>query len=143
MPNRSLFDLGLVLRLTENVKSWTTFCALIGLTIMVFQPGIYVRFLRGELSDQRLNEILSENLPYENPDLKRIKPQIEAAVIVLAQSRFRGQTGDFAYLSSPLIDKHRKVVETIDWDQGRLAKEQQHSNGEYTSVTPNPCETVC
>ena len=120
--------LGLVLSLLGDVKPWTTFCALIGLTIMVFQPGIYVRFLRGELSDQRLNEILSENLPYENLDLERIKPQIEAAVIVLAQSRIRGQTDAFDYLHSPLIDKHRKVVETIDRDPGHLAKEQQHSN---------------
>ena len=119
--------LGLVLSLLDNVKSWTTFCALIGLTIMVFQPGIYVRFLRGELSDQRLNEILSENLPYENPDLERIKPQIEAAVIALAQSRFRGQTVDFDYLHSPLIDNHRKVVETIYSDETHPNKEQQYS----------------
>ena len=119
--------LGLVLSLLDDVKPWTTFCALIGLTIMVFQPGIYVRFLRGELSDQRLNEILSENLPYENPDLERIKLQIEAAVIALTQSRLRGQPAGFDSLHSPLIDNHRKVVETIYSDGTHLNKEQQYS----------------
>ena len=119
--------LGLVLSLLDDVKPWTAFFALIGLSIMVLQPEMYVAFLRGESTDEEINKTLSDSLPFQNRELAEIKPEIEAAVIVLNQSRLGGQTNDFDNLDSPRIEFHRRVVEVIDWNRGLLTKEQQHS----------------
>ncbi len=119
--------LGLILNMIDAPKPWMDFCALIGLSVMVFKPSVYARFLRGETTDEEVFEILTSNLPFENPDLRYIRPEIEGAVIALSQRRTPKRRSDSSSLSSPLIDKHRKTEASINWDQGRLSEDERES----------------
>ena len=120
--------LGLILGLLDDNKPWTAFCALIGLTLMVYDPEAYLSFLSGDSSDDEVFEILSSNLPFEDERLARLKPHIEAAVIALGQSRFATRATDTRFLSSRLIDKHKSTFDAIDWSKGGPSKDEQYAS---------------
>ena len=119
--------LDLILNMLDDVKPWTVFCALIGLSIMVFRPDVYVRFLRGELTDEEVFEVLSSGFDFRNSELASFKPQIEAAVIALTVSRSGERNVDPEAVSSRLIVQHRNMMESNDNGQGRQTPEQRNS----------------
>ena len=119
--------LGLVFGVIDEPKPWTAFCALIGLSVMVYDPEIYVSFLGGDSSDEEVFQILSRNLPFEDEDLARLKPQVEGAVIALGQSRFSTQATQTSFLSSRLIVKHKGTIEAINSGEGGPTKHEQYA----------------
>ena len=119
--------LDLILNMLNDVDPWTTFCALIGLSVMVLRPDVYVRFLRGESDDEEVFGILSSGFDFRNSELTRFKQQIEAAVIALTLSRSSERNVDLESVSSPLINEHRKMMESNDHGQGRRTPEQRNS----------------
>ena len=119
--------LGLILNMIDDPKPSMDFCALIGLAVMVFEPNVYAKFLHGETTDEEVFGILTNNLPFENRDLRYIKTQIEGAVMALSQRRFPPTRSDSLLLKSPLIDKHRRTVASINRDQGRPSEAERQS----------------
>ena len=113
--------------MVDYTKPGTEFCALIGLSVMILEPSVYAKFLRGETTDEEVFEILTSNLPFENQDLRYIKAEIEGAVIALSQRRTPTMRADSSSLSSPLIDKHRRTEASINWGQGGPSKDEQES----------------
>ena len=119
--------LGLILRMVDEAEPDMEFCALVGLSIMVLQPEDYSKFLRGEMDDEEVFEILTANLSFENSDLDRIKYEIEAVVIALSQSRKQERIVDPFFVTSPLIDRHRKIANEDDTNEGRSGKDREYS----------------
>ena len=119
--------LGLILGMLNGENPWTAFCALIGLSIMEFQPSAYPKFLRGDLADEDLLEILYKNLSSSNHELDQIKPQIDGAAIALTQSRLSGWVESSIHRSSTLIDAHRGTINSHDNDQPKPLKARDYS----------------
>ena len=119
--------LGLILGMIHDAKPWMEFFALIGLSIMALKPDEYAKFLRGEMTDEQAFEILASNLSFEDVDSRQIKPEIEAAVIALAQCRSIRRPTNLKALTSPLIVKHRQITDSIDSDNRRQTNEEMES----------------
>ena len=119
--------LGLILRMVHDPDQDTEWCALVGLSIMVLRPDDYPKFLRGEMEDDQVFEILTANLPFEDPDLNHFKYEIEAVVIALNQSRKIEQVVDSYYVNSPLIEHHRKMANEDDTIEGRTVNDREYS----------------
>ena len=119
--------LDLILNMLNDVDPWTTFCALIGLSVMVLRPDVYVRFLRGELTDEEVFGVLSSGFDFRNSELTRFKPQIEAAVIALTLSRSGERNVDPESASSPLLNERRTEMELIYQGQGPQTPKQRYS----------------
>ena len=119
--------LNLILQLLDNVKPWMMFAAVVGLILRAAEPEIYLRFLRNETSDEEILETLFANLPMKTPGLAQTKAKIEGAVVAITQPRSSGDTGMFAELTSPLIQRHRRTHAEIEPSQKEFTDDQAYS----------------
>ena len=115
--------LGLILAMLDSENHWLAFCALIGLSLMEFQPDGYLKFLSGDLAEENVLEILYANLSGSDYELDRIKPQLDGAAIAMTQSRL----GGWIERSSPLIEKHREIVSSDFSDEPKPRRERKYS----------------
>ncbi|MDE2836550.1 MAG: P-loop NTPase fold protein [Chloroflexota bacterium] len=119
--------LGLVLQLLDRVEPWMVFSAVVGLILRAAEPETYLRFLRNETTDEEILDTLFANLPMETSNLAEAKAKIEGAVVAIAQPRLPGDTGMFAELRSPLIQRHRRTHAEIDPSQKGFTDEQAYA----------------
>lgn len=119
--------MGLILHMLGDPDPWTDLCALIGLSIMFFEPAEYAKFLRGHTTDEVAFEILTRNLSFEASDLMYVKPEIQGAVMALAQCRTASRRTESQSLTSTLIAKHRATVESVDQGQNGRNRDQEEA----------------